>query len=122
MDSSYRITPHPERCMMEVTVTGLFQHDKVQRFASEKRAAVESLKCAPNHHLTLIDVSACEAQSENLVSMLHSVIADPRYRARRIAFVVGESPFVDQLRRILNGRDAMYFQDHDSAEAWLFAG
>lgn len=59
-------------------------------------------------------------QPQNVVGIFQGIIAEPRFKARRIAFVVGGSLAKMQLRRILDGRDTRYFDDRAAAETWLF--
>jgi len=120
MESSYTIIAHPTLCLLEINMRGLFDPAHARQFAAEKEIAFQRLRCKPNEHVTLVDVTACLIQPQSVVGMFQSIIADPRFKARRIAFVVGGSLAKMQLRRILDGRDTQYFQSRDAAERWLF--
>jgi len=50
------------------------------------------------------------------------MLADPAYRSRRLAFVIGRTLARTQLQRALDRRTARCFDDSWAAEAWLFAG
>ena len=77
---------------------------------------------APNDHLTLIDIRGMAIQAQEIVTRWGAVIADPAYRSRRLAFVVGTTLARTQLQRALGGRHARCFTDTAEAERWVLDG
>lgn len=119
MSASYQISVDPDRRLLSLALTGFFTAGDAQEFVEDVRAAVTGLGRLPNTHLTLCDVSACKLQLQDVVAVFGGHIRDPRYRARRLAFVVGGSVAVVQVRRLLNRVDTAYFDNRAAAERWL---
>ena len=120
MDPAFAIAVDPRRSLLRITLSGFFQLEDVARFAERKRFAHAELRCPPNRHVTLADVSACKIQPQTVVGAFAGLIGDPRYRARRIAFVTGSSLASMQVRRLINGAaDMRLYADPELAEAWL---
>jgi hypothetical protein len=55
------------------------------------------------------------------VATFGDVLSDPRYRSRKLAFVVSKTLARSQLGRALAGRDARCFETVAEAELWAFA-
>jgi hypothetical protein len=122
MSPAFEIVADPQRNLLRMALSGFFQPEDVARFAERKRAAHAELRCSPNTHVTLVDVSACKIQTQTVVGAFAALIADPRYRARRTAFVTGSSLATMQVRRLINGAaDMRLYADPVLAEAWLLA-
>lgn len=119
MNTGYTIETDKARGRMTLTLSGFFSEDDVALFTKERTAAQAALRCAPNQHLTLCDVSGCRLQSAAVVEAFTRIIGDPRAMSRRIAFVVGSSLARMQVRRMLVRDNAACFEDRASAEAWL---
>ena len=98
-----------------------FDHDAITRFLAARAVAHRRLRCAPNRHLTLNDISGMKVQAQDIVGAFQSLLAAPQYRSRRLAFVVSRTLARMQVVRALNGRDARCFENRAEAEAWLFA-
>jgi hypothetical protein len=120
MTPTFTITIEPERKLLRVTLGGFFDLQDVIALENEKRAALLRLGCAQNEHLSLIDVSGCKLQSQDVVQAFQSAIGDKRYMSKRIAFVTGSSLARMQVRRMLERKDAAFFETVEAAEAWLF--
>ena len=120
MDASYEITIEPERGLLRIVVGGFLSTEDLAGILAAKQAALVRLAMPPNTHLALCDFSACKLQSQDVVQMCRSAIADPRFMARRIVFVIGSSLARMQLRRMLVRDDAAFFETMAEAEAWLF--
>ena len=88
-------------------------------FLAARRDAHAKLRCAPNRHVTINDLRGMKIQSQAMVDTFRAVLADPLYRSRRLAFVVGPTLARTQLIRAIAGRDARCFDDAWAAEAWL---
>jgi hypothetical protein len=120
MKPSYEITIDPPRGLLRITVSGFLSFDDLTGILVEKERALARLGLRPNRHLTLCDFSSCKLQSQDVVQLCRAAIADPRYMARRIVFVIGSSLARMQLRRMLERDDAKFFETMEAAEAWLF--
>ncbi|HYZ47835.1 MAG TPA: hypothetical protein VE567_02965 [Sphingomonas sp.] len=119
MSASYSIDVEPWG-FLRFTLEGFFDPETFQRFARDREAAFAKLTCAPNAHLTLVDVTQCQLQSQEVAAAFQKLMSDPHTRSRRIAFVFGASPTRLQVRRIAAHRDDVgLFNEETSAMAWL---
>ncbi|MDJ0278429.1 hypothetical protein QLH51_16650 [Sphingomonas sp. 2R-10] len=121
MQASFSITNDVAHGLMRITMAGFFEPADIARFVTERDAAFRQLRTRPNEHLSLVDIRAMDIQAAESVMGFQQVLSDPRYRSRRIAFVVGRSLAAMQIRRAAKGRDTQYFDEADEAEAWLLA-
>lgn len=121
MNATYAVTIEPHRKLLRVKLGGFFGVSDVEALETEKRAALVRLNCGRNQHFTLVDVSDCKLQPQDVFGAFQAAIADPRHMARRIAFVTGSSLARMQVRRMLRRDDADIFDSVAAAEAWLFA-
>jgi hypothetical protein len=60
-------------------------------------------------------------QSHDVVDAFREMLAAPDYRSRRLAFVVGYTLVRSQAIRAVGSREAGWFSDSETAEAWLLA-
>lgn len=105
---------------LRFTLAGLFDRETFARFVEERRIAFARLTCAPNAHLTLVDLSECVLQPQVVAAAFQALMTETKARSRRMAFVFGSSPTRMQVRRILAARDDIgLFIDEESAMAWL---
>ena len=119
MAASYTIDVEPWG-FLRFTLEGFFDSDVFARFARDRQAAFTKLSCAPNAHLTLVDLTHCQLQSQTITAAFQAIMADGATRSRRMAFIFGDSPTRMQIRRILADReDVGLFADEASALAWL---
>lgn len=122
------MTPHlsfdvdPVRSLIRITLGGFFEPADVQRLVRERDAAHLLLRCAPNRHLTLVDMREMQIQPQASVEAFHAVLADPRTASRKLAFVAARSLARSQVKRAAEGRNAAYFATVEEAEAWLLSG
>ncbi len=121
MEARFSIANDVAHGLMRITMSGFFEPADIARFVAERDAAFRQLKTRPNEHLSLVDIRAMDIQASESVMGFQQVLADPRYRSRRIAFVVGRSLAAMQIRRAAKGRDTQFFDELDEAEAWLLA-
>ena len=98
---------------------GLFTLPDIEAFRRDRQEAHAQLGCAPNQHLTINDLRGMKIQLQDVVAAFRSLLAEPEYRSRRLAFVAGPTLARSQLMRALSGRDARCFEDMAHAEAWL---
>lgn len=121
MDAIYKVEVDPVGNIVRHYLAGFFQPIDVEMHVAARDAAHEQLTSGPNEHVTLVDVRDMKIQQQDIVKAFSSVLADPRHRSRKLAFVVALSLARMQLLRATASRDARYFTDIDEAEAWLMA-
>lgn len=122
MSASYSIDVDVPRDLVRITMSGFFAADDIAAFLATREAAHARLTCAPNRHVTINDLRGMKIQSQEVVDAFRAMLAAPRFRSRRLAFVAGPTLARSQLFRALAGRDARVFESAALAEAWLFAG
>ncbi len=121
MDANYRVDVDPVRNVVRHYLAGFFEPADVERYVAARNAAHQRLTCAPNQHVTLVDVRDMKIQQQDIVKTFTAVMADPRYHSRKLAFVVALSLARMQLLRASANRSAQYFSSIEEAEAWLLA-
>jgi hypothetical protein len=121
MPPAYSFTIDPDRDLVRITIAGFFTTSDIQEFARGLAAAQRGLRCAPNRHLTLVDIRAIDIQAQDSVEAFQRVVGDPATSARRLAFVVGLSLARRQIRRAAETRSAAFFVTPEEAENWLFS-
>jgi hypothetical protein len=121
MDAIYNVEVDPVRNIVRHYLAGFFEPTDVERYVAARNAAHARLTSGPNEHVTLVDVRDMKIQQQDIVKAFGGVLADPRHRSRKLAFVVALSLARTQLQRASASRDAQYFTDPDEAEAWLMA-
>jgi hypothetical protein len=121
MSAEYHIEAEPERHLVRIRMSGFFTPDDVADFLAARREAHARLTCGPNRHVTLNDLREMKIQPQETVDAFRAMLADPEYRSRRLAFLVGPTLARTQLMRALANRDARCFEDAWEAEDWLLA-
>lgn len=121
MSADFTIDVEPERDLVRIRMSGFFTPEDIDAFLAARATAHGRLTCAPNQHLTLNDLREMKIQAQESVEMFRTMLADPAYRSRRLAFVMGRTLARTQLNRALDQRYARCFEDVPTAEAWLFA-
>ncbi len=109
----------PARDLVRITLTGFFSPDDVDRFVAARDAAHRQLRCAPNAHVTIVDMRAMQIQAQETVAAFQQVLSDPRMVSRRLAFVVARSLSRLQIKRAAAERAAEYFTSLEEAECWV---
>jgi hypothetical protein len=120
MSAEYTIEVESRRNLVRIRMGGFFTPEDIQGFLDVRRVAHRELTCGPNEHLTINDIRDMKIQSQDMVDAFRDLLADPAYRSRRLAFVVGPTLARPQVVRALANRHARIFEDFWSAEAWLF--
>ena len=110
------------RNLVRIKMAGFYTLEDIRAFLHARRKAHETLTCAPNAHLTLNDIRGMAGQPAETVDAFTEMLADPEYRSRRLAFVVGPNLARTQVLRALANRAGRCFTDPAEAEAWLLAG
>ncbi|MGN6819408.1 MAG: hypothetical protein ACTHJR_12130 [Sphingomonas sp.] len=121
MAAHFTVRAEPSRDLIRITMSGFFTPDDIQAFYDARAAEHARLTCGPNQHITLNDLKGMKVQAQDIVATFQSLLADPAYRSRKLAFVVDRTLARSQLMRALNGRTAKCFEDRVTAERWLFA-
>ena len=119
MSANFSIQVDPFRDLVRIRMSGFFTIADIEEFLAERQEAHRALRCGPNQHLTLNDVSEMKIQSQEIVSAFHAMLAAPEHRSRRLAFVTGSTLARGQLQRAAAGRNVRCFDDVVSAESWL---
>ena len=119
MQATQTIRVDPQQKLVAITLTGFFDAAGATQLAIDAKAAIDSLAGPRNQHLTLIDVSDCKLQSQDVVAAFQNALGNPLYTSRRLAFVTDSSLSRIQVRRVLNRDTARWFGNRREAEAWL---
>jgi hypothetical protein len=120
MHASHSVDVDPDRGIVRYTLAGFFDDASLAAFRADRAAKLPLLRTPPNQHLTLCDVSRCSIQSQEALAVLRGMLGEPRWRARRLAFVVGGALARMQVRRVVpTSADVRWFDDLASAEQWL---
>jgi hypothetical protein len=106
--------------LLRVTMAGFFLPEDIDAFLAARAAAHARLTCPPNQHLTLTDIRGMEIQTQEGVTEFRRLLADSRFHARKLAFVVDSTLIRGQLARAVATRAVRFFLDVASAETWLF--
>lgn len=121
MSAQFSIDVELDRDLVRIAMAGFFTPEDIAEFFEARRVAHQKLRCPRNWHLTLNDLRGMKIQSQECVTEFRKLLADPAYRSRRLAFVIGPTLARTQLARALSGRDARCFGTVVEAEAWLFS-
>ena len=109
------------RGMVRTVLLGFFELEDVSRYRRDRNRAIVALGCPPNRHLTLIDATACQLSTQEVVAALQGVIGEPGYRSLRCAMVVPGALAKMQARRAVQRGDVGMFDTCAAAERWLLA-
>jgi len=118
MEARYTVTPDKSRNLARVKMAGFFGQKDVQEFAATYRQVLSHLK-APGH-LTLVDITAMQIQTQDIVGAFAALLAFPDVRSRRLAFVCSSSLARLQAQRLTDREGVEFFDRMGDAEAWLF--
>ena len=119
MAGTYSFKIDTRRDLVSMELHGFFTPDQMPAFDQARREAYSQLRCAPNQHVTVVDMRGTLIQSQDIVDAFARSIADQETKSRRIAFVVSRSLARLQVKRAAGDRDAGYFLTLDEAERWL---
>lgn len=117
----FRFAIDPQRRLIRSWIEGFLSPEEVMEWSRQEQAAVVRLGCKSREFLLLVDTSHCAIQSQEVVALFQQLVANSRYKARRIALMQGGSLAKMQTRRVVAGTDYIqHFNDMNAAEAWLF--
>jgi hypothetical protein len=122
MKASFSINIDPEISLVHIRLAGFFLPCDIAEFDRIRNLEYRQLRCGPNQHVTVIDITATHIQSQSAVSLFADSLDDPKTRSRKVAFVVAKSLARMQVKRAASGRDeAGFFTSTSDAEAWLLS-
>lgn len=107
------------RNLLRVCMSGFYSVEDVQRYHAAVDEASIALGGPPSRQRMICDVTEMRIQAQDVVAAFQQVMGDPKYRARRVAFVVATSLARMQVQRVAGDRVAQLFDNEADAEAWL---
>ena len=117
-----KVTMDPARRLVMAHMSGFLSPGEVDKFSRDKDVAVEAMRLRSGEYFLLIDTAEAVIQPQEIVAAFQHLVANSRYKARRIAVARKSSLTRIQTTRILNIRDdAAVFDNIEDAERWLFA-
>lgn len=117
-----KVTMDPARNLVIAHMSGFLSPEEVEKFSRDKDDAVEAMRLRSGEYFLLIDTAEAVIQPQEIVAAFQHLVANSRYKARRIAVARKSSLTRMQTTRILNIRDdAAVFESLEEAETWLFA-
>ncbi|MBB5717011.1 hypothetical protein FHS94_003885 [Sphingomonas aerophila] len=122
MSATFAFAVDPVRSFVRISMSGFFTEADILRFSHAQEEAYLALRCAPNQHVTMVDMRAMHIQAKESVAAFQVRLSDPRVASRKIAFVVSKSLARMQIKRATDGLNAQLFSTEGEAEAWLFDG
>lgn len=117
----YDIDVDVARDLVRIRLGGFYTVEAIEQFRLARDLAHTKLRCAPNQHMTLTDISEMAIQSQDIVLAFQRLLADPVARSRKLAFVHGSNLARMQVQRAASNRFMRTFNNPHEAEAWLFA-
>jgi hypothetical protein len=121
MSGEFSIEIDAPRNLLRVRMSGFYSLEDVERYHAAVDAATLALGGAPSRQLMLNDISGMQIQAQEIIAAFKQVVSDPRYRERRVGFVVASSLARLQLVRVIGGRNAQLFESEAEALAWLLS-
>jgi hypothetical protein len=121
MEAAFSIDVDASQSLVRIVMSGFFAMEDIVRFVAARDQAHHLLNCAPNAHVTLVDIRGMKIQSQDSVESFKHVLNNPKFASRRLAIVVAQSLARMQIKRAASDRDAYYFDSIEGAEAWLLA-
>jgi hypothetical protein len=64
MSYAFEFIPNSRRGILTINMSGFFSDDAVPLLAAGMADAIRKLNCGPNKHLTFVDVTGCQIQSQ----------------------------------------------------------
>ena len=115
------LTVDRARRLFNFSAEGFFDVEGVASLAAQKAAALQSLGGRAGDHVSIVDVTGCRIQSQDVVAAFSDMIADCAIASRKVAFVASPGCQMRlQVRRMTRDRDASgLFDDVDSAKRWV---
>jgi hypothetical protein len=118
---SIEVTVDAAQRLVTYTIVGFLDAELARRLGERQTAAMAQLRCSANMHLTMIDISRCKIQPQDVIETFRGILADSRYQARKLAVVVGSSLAKMQIRRVLHRDTVTYVETAAEARRWLLS-
>jgi hypothetical protein len=120
MSASFNYDVDPARDLVRLTMSGFFHRQDILALTTARAEAYRQLDCAPNAHVTLIDVRGLKIQSQESMDAFGAMLGVREYRSRRLALVLAQTLARTQVERVLASRPGVAgFSDPAAALAWL---
>jgi hypothetical protein len=119
MGASFSVSVDPQINLVWIEMVGFFTESDVAEFTQQLDIEMETLRCLPNEHLTLCDVSGMNIQAQEIVAQFSKVVGNDRFRSKRLAFVIGPTLVRKQAERLADRAGVQFFKDIDEAQTWL---
>jgi len=121
MTATITIDVDAERDLVRTRLAGFLTSDDAQNYRRMRNDAQRRLRCKPGEQIGLIDLTALDIQSQEVVAAFRQILAGSPYVARKIAVVVPPSLVRTQLLRAAGTRIGRLFTDAAAAETWLLS-
>ncbi|HEX8415300.1 MAG TPA: STAS/SEC14 domain-containing protein [Sphingomicrobium sp.] len=114
----FTITHQPATNVIAVTVSGFFDLEGFERYATEVEPIIHRAAQIGEGYLMLLDISGCSIQTQEIAAAVQRHLANVP-RARFCAVVTGASPARMQARRMIGSPTIQIFEESASALSWL---
>lgn len=119
----FKIIANPPLDLITITIGGFFTQPDIDAFEKARNDAHRELKCAPNQHLTLVDMREMLIQSQEAIAGFQRVLNNHATKSKRIAIVTSQTLARMQVERAAERRDVQFFSgDPTEAREWLLTG
>lgn len=119
MAGHFTIEIDSPRKLLRVCLSGFYSVEDVERYHAAVDEASIALGGPPSRQRMICDVTEMRIQAQDVVAAFQKVMGDPKYRARRVAFVVASSLARMQVQRVAGNRDTQLFDNAGEALEWL---
>ena len=120
MSASFHYDVDAARNLVRLTMSGFFHRQDILAMTAARAEAYRQLNCAPNAHVTLIDVRGLKIQSQETMDAFGAMLGVREFRSRRLALVLAQTLARTQVERVLASRPGVTgFSDPAAALAWL---
>ena len=104
MTRAISLSVDPDHRLLRFRLAGFLTVEDARNVSAQKLKAITDLGGDPTDHVSLVDVSQCTIQAQDVAALFTQIIANPQYRARRAAFLVHPTSLSKmQVRRMLQG-------------------
>ena len=115
-------TSHEDRIIF-LRMSGVMSLDEAHACAAAKEAEVARLGPPYDDHSSLVDIRDLRIQSQEVLGVFTTFVANTKHKSRRIAIVGGEGTARMQFRRLAEiaplRDDMRFFTDAKEARDWL---
>ncbi len=119
MSVHFTVTADPAAYLLRLELAGFFAVEDLAVLYAAYRDERAKLGCGPNQHLMFVDAREMKVQAQDIVGAFQVLLANPADQSRRMAIVLNPSLLRSQILRALDGRDARFFDDPQTAALWL---